>query len=589
MQCEHISYQVGSAETEPKTLSAGQQCSIRLCYTVGSIPIQAGGSIRVQIPIAFSKPQFKSPLEIGYTTAYCDNPNVKLSLALEQKTCLKDEIAYVTRWGRNVFIIVSDGELHENDQIYLYYGFYSANNEPPLGKALYAKASYFSGKHDFTVAVDTDGKRTAPFSGFYQVAKQPFVTVKPQHAVALRSVTPTTNSIDVHVVLLDKEKNPVTEETHFSVEDPEVNTVDGRRVMRCMVNCNGLQSQTNPSIEPILGNHIYWGDIHGHSKCSDGLGTPDDYYYYAQKSALLDFAALTDHGQELSDDDWEEIKASNKSYNNPGSFVTILGYEFSHPVKGDKNIYYPGEDGPLLREKAPFDIFSGNCFPLEDYVPSWKNYGAMMMFHQHAGKILKYYDSELVRLVEIYSNLGCCEQSGAMPIFLPSVNKDFSGNYVEDGLNAGYRVGFTANGDDHAGRPGGFDWHRVRRVNPGGLTAVYAKELTREAIFQALYSRHCYATTGARIAVDFQINGMMPGEVIQNAKYLNFLAFAAGTDRIVSLEIISNGNVIHQYSANKLDAAFQMDISEVNPGYYYLRVNQADGNRAWTSPIYVTK
>lgn len=590
MQCEQTSVKAGRAEITPETLYADQICSVCLCYTVGSMPIKKGGTIRVQIPMAFSAPQLSSPLMPGFTMVQCENQKVKLSLSLEQNKSIKDETAYVTRWGRNVFIVVEDGELHENDKVYLYYGYYSIKGEEPITTVPYARAPYFSGKHEFTVAIDPDGQRGAPYSGFYQITEQPFIMVKPLRKKALRVVTPTTGDRhDVRIVSIDKERNPVARENQFKIEDKEVNILGENKVIRYKVKCGGLYSRSNPSIGTVQNNHIYWGDIHGHSICSDGLGTPEDYYEYAKNIALLDFASLTDHGQELSDEDWEMIKKATRVYNVPGRFVTILGYEFSHPVKGDKNIYYPGDDGPLLREKKPFDIFSEDCFQLEDYVSEWKKNGAIMMFHQHSGKILEYYDPELVRLLEIYSNLGCCEQEEAMPRFLPSINRNFSGNYIIDGLNAGYLIGFTGNGDDHTGRPGGFDWHRVRRVYPGGLTAVYAKELKREDIFQALYQRHCYATTGARIAVNFQINGKLPGDILEKTDRLNVTAIVAGTDIITCLELIYNGSVIHQFEANKTDVSIQLEIPEVKDGYYYLRVNQVDGNRAWTSPIYILK
>ena len=54
---------------------------------------------------------------------------------------------------------------------------------------------------------------------------------------------------------------------------------------------------------------------------------------------------------------------------------------------------------------------------------------------------------------------------------------------------------------------GASDDHRSHPGQPHfGLAAVTAPELTREAIFDGLYERRSYATTGARILLDFRVN-----------------------------------------------------------------------------------
>ena len=40
---------------------------------------------------------------------------------------------------------------------------------------------------------------------------------------------------------------------------------------------------------------VYFGDIHGQSGLSDGMGEVDQYYHRARDKARLDFTALTDH------------------------------------------------------------------------------------------------------------------------------------------------------------------------------------------------------------------------------------------------------------------------------------------------------
>ena len=69
---------------------------------------------------------------------------------------------------------------------------------------------------------------------------------------------------------------------------------------------------------------------------------------------------------------------------------------------------------------------------------------------------------------------------------------------MQSGLGRGYRFGIIASSDNHAGMPGRSFANGDRQFatnNKGGLAAVYAEELTREAIFRSLRSRRCYGTT----------------------------------------------------------------------------------------------
>ena len=154
---------------------------------------------------------------------------------------------------------------------------------------------------------------------------------------------------------------------------------------------------------------------------------------------------------------------------------------------------------------------------------------------------------------------------------------------VRDFLNRGGKTGFVKGTDTHEGKP-------VAR------TAVFARELTREAIFDALRHRRNYAVSNTRIILDFKIDGHYMGEEIETDGKPRIAVSVQGTDTIKELAIIRNGSVLHSVSpesnAAKLeyvDGAFEGD------SYYYLRVTQVDkdelGNptRAWSSPIWVKK
>ena len=84
------------------------------------------------------------------------------------------------------------------------------------------------------------------------------------------------------------------------------------------------------------------------------------------------------------------------------------------------------------------------------------------------------------------------------------------------------------------------------------------------------------------------------GEVVREEqpgkRELNVLA--AGTGNLDSLEILKNNEVVHSQSGSGKVIRLQWEDAlnkQSVPGedFYYVRVNQTDGNRAWSSPIWI--
>jgi len=111
---------------------------------------------------------------------------------------------------------------------------------------------------------------------------------------------------------------------------------------------------------------LFWGDIHGHSGLSDGRRTLDEFYAFARKIARLDFAAHTPHDSNTpydycTDAKWSLNLETAMMHNDPGEFITLPGYEWSHkwskhPQKlryGHCNIYSLEENFPLFRCENP--------------------------------------------------------------------------------------------------------------------------------------------------------------------------------------------------------------------------------------------
>ena len=154
----------------------------------------------------------------------------------------------------------------------------------------------------------------------------------------------------------------------------------------------------------------------------------------------------------------------------------------------------------------------------------------------------------------------------------------------------GYRIGFIGGTDNHAGFPTrDADMHH----DYVGMACVLADELTREAIWQAMNARRTYATSGKPILCHWTLNGHEMGEEAgHDGEPVTFSARLYGTAPIERVEVISNGQIVCRYHPDALDVVLTDEALPPPAGdsaYYYLRLRQHDGHRAWLSPVWLSK
>ncbi|MFH0964898.1 MAG: DUF3604 domain-containing protein, partial [Planctomycetota bacterium] len=220
-------------------------------------------------------------------------------------------------------------------------------------------------------------------------------------------------------------------------------------------------------------------------------------------------------------------------------------------------------------------------------------------------------NDEMERLVEIFSNWGNSERLGDEDNFTLLTS---GGHFVQDALDMGRKLGLIASSDSHNGHPGltGLYDHanydpeleiertkdlpkdpRHRRTSPakmrGCLVAVYAKELTREAVYDALRSCRCYATTGTRPIVEFTVNGAGMGSCIRGARQRRIAARVIAGQTIRRLEVFRGDEVIRSVEPDSKEGELtHTDGAAAAPGtFYYLRVTEESGDKAWSSPIWI--
>jgi len=337
---------------------------------------------------------------------------------------------------------------------------------------------------------------------------------------------------------------------------------------------------------------IIFGDIHQHSSLSDGIGTVDQCFTRSKYKFNYDFAALTDHEwftrNLILPSEWAWINIIGNYFDEAGKFSAISAYEWTSPRipkgYGHKNVYFKEWNRDIYSlhrnsKKSAVDLF--------DYL---ETIGAVAFPHHigWTGIDWENHREGVQSDIEIVSAHGAFEYMGNEPI---THRGGIPGNFVQDGLKAGYRFGFIGSSDGH-----GMKWHHciARKKNEWqtGLTGIYVNKNNRSEIFKALKRRNVFATSGEKIKLSFSISGIQMGDVGEVTGYpeINFEVIATGKIKYVIL-VRNNENILYVgkdfYEGRGVRKKFVDENITEGENFYYLRVLTEDDEMAWSSPIWI--
>src|SRR6478752_6501191 len=244
----------------------------------------------------------------------------------------------------------------------------------------------------------------------------------------------------------------------------------------------------------------YWGDLHGQSGETIGMGSAEAYFRYARDAAFIDMVGHQGNDFQITDHFWQHLNRLMAEFDAPGRFVCLPGYEWSGNtgMGGDRNIFYRREGRPIRRSSHVLvegETSTEAIYTADKLFEFLKGEDCRVIAHV-GGRYadIKYaHDGRTERTVEVHSSWGTFEW------------------LLHDAFERGFRVGIVCHSDDHKGRPGATRPGASTFGAVGGLTCYFMPELNRDALFEALRRRHHYGTTGTRIFIE--LNGAFDREV----------------------------------------------------------------------------
>ncbi len=341
---------------------------------------------------------------------------------------------------------------------------------------------------------------------------------------------------------------------------------------------NDSQTKNIYYSNPIIINNytsndpiIVWGDIHTHSQLSDGTGTPDHSFYYAKYIACLDFNALTDHGEIMLFAPWSlnDLESSTNKWYEPNNFVTLHGIEWTCVRTGHYVCIFSGNTllkSPILDSyftvKSPQALWN----TLDDFTSSHGVRALALPHHSTKEAYIQdwtYNNPKYVKIAEVSSVHGefLFEQRHELN-YVGAIDPPptyTNGSSVVDAFTMGHRMTMYVASDEHDGHPGhslshtrayiGHQrpytlWHtRNEHPYPGGLTAVYVNNFTREGVFSGLENQRIYANSDhGRPILTFQINGTHVGDGS------TFIASNSTEHREINVFLVQDGAPVAQKS-----------------------------------------
>jgi hypothetical protein len=334
------------------------------------------------------------------------------------------------------------------------------------------------------------------------------------------------------------------------------------------------------------------GEFHRHTEYTahrDGDGSLEDMWRYAQDAADMDWLGNGDHDNGFGHQyPWWITQKTMDIYHNPPWFIAPYTYERSVEwPNGHRNVIFTRRGiRTLPRGDMRGDEKTGtpDTKVLYAYLKSFDGVCASHTSATGMGTDWRDNDRLLEPVVEIYQGDRNNYECEGAPRGLTARDIAAAGpaneavhpkGFVWNALAKGYRFGFESSSDHIS--------------THASYAVVLVEKPGREAIREAFRARRCFAATD-NIALVVKCADHLMGEEFPLAGQPTLEIRAVGTAPVTKLDIVRNNRYVFSTAPNRETVDLKWTDADPAPGpvsYYYVRIEQADGNLAWSSPMWI--
>jgi hypothetical protein len=565
----YLPEQMGTIRLTPSgPFVAGSYAELTLTYTAGRFGIDDTGMVKIswRTTSDMSKPQFDKPAAPNFTTVEASN-GAKLDVWFDRLN--------IRPYANTLLIRVGRGYLRAGDTLTVRMG------DRRQGSPGYRLQTNCEARVELKTSIDA----FATYE-FTELPEQPAFTLVAGEAAQWKAIWPSLAVVGepfrLAIVAEDAWGNPTAEaDATLSLvpsrpirglpQTVAVKRGDGPRVfdnliadasgdleLRLVANGQELARANPLRMVAAAPLRRYWGDLHGQSGETIGMGTAESYFRYARDLAFIDIVGHQGNDFQITDVFWTELNRLTAEFDTPGRFVCVPGYEWSGNtgMGGDRNVFFRREGRPIRRSShilVEGQTSTRAICTADELFRALEGEDAVVIAHVGGryADIKAAHDLRLERSVEVHSTWGTFEW------------------LLHDAFEKGYRVGVVCHSDDHKGRPGATRPGASTFGAIGGLTCYFMPELTRDALFAALRRRRHYGTTGTRLFLDLRgtfdepvtgfsedpqlaradesaVREAFMGDIIRpGAVPMRLAAEVIGTAPIERLDVLHGAKVVH--------------------------------------------